>query len=99
MGTNLHSSFSPDIQAVFEHIAAAVHAHWSEGRIHDGWTYGAVRSDERKQTPCLVPYEALPEEEKDYDRNTARCVIQTLQKLGFSIERRHIDGNDSEERN
>ena len=48
-----------------ELIAKNVHEVWSAGRIADGWTYGVTRDDEKRQTPCLVPYELLTEEEKE----------------------------------
>lgn len=92
--THTYPSLSPDIQSIFEDIAAAVHQQWSKGRIAEGWTYGAERNDSLKKTPCLVPYKDLPEIEKDYDRNTARCVIGTLQELGFIIERRREVGTE-----
>lgn len=89
---NFFKSFemiSLEIQDCLEQIAKAVHEEWSRQRIEERWTYGKERNDELKQTPCLVPYEELPESEKEYDRNTALCVIKNLQKLGFSIERRN----------
>ena len=49
------------------------------------WTYGARRDDEKKTHPCLVPYEELPEIEKDYDRNTAIGTLKLIQALGFDI--------------
>ena len=84
----IYDSFSSEIKLVFEELAAEVHKQWSNGRLKDGWSLGAVRNDSLKQTPCLVPYEELPEQEKDYDRNTVLCVIDTLQKYGFVIQRR-----------
>ena len=47
-----------------EDVARAVHAAWMEARRADGWTYGQVRDDSRKHTPCLVPYDELTENEK-----------------------------------
>ena len=35
--------------------------------------------------PCLVPYEDLPEEEKEYDRNTSIGTLKLIMKLGFKI--------------
>lgn len=40
-----------------------------------------------KKHPCLVPYDELPEEEKEYDRNTAMNTIKMVKKLGFRIEK------------
>ena len=35
--------------------------------------------------PCLIPYEELPELEKDYDRDTALGTLTLISKLGFKI--------------
>jgi hypothetical protein len=68
-----------------EQIAKNVHDVWSLGRINEGWTYGPERNDTEKKHPCLVPYEELPESEKDYDRNTAQETLRLIMKLGFEI--------------
>ena len=74
-----------EMSELVEEMAKNVHEVWAETRIKQGWTYGAERNDERKTHPCLVPYEELPEEEKDYDRNTAVETLKLIMKLGFSI--------------
>ena len=43
------------------------------------------RNDEKKTHTCLVPYNQLPEIEKDYDRNTAINSIKLVIKLGYRI--------------
>lgn len=68
-----------------ETIAKNVHDVWAEGRIREGWTYGPERNDTLKQTPCLVPYEDLTEEEKNYDRQTAQETLKLIVKLGYKI--------------
>lgn len=68
-----------------EQIAANVHDVWAAGRIAEGWTYGKERNDELKCHPSLVPYEQLPESEKEYDRNTARETLKMILSLGFDI--------------
>ncbi len=70
-----------------EMIAENVHENWSKGRIAEGWTYGKVRDDEKKTTPCLVPYSELPEGEKEYDRNTALQTLKLIVALGYKIEK------------
>lgn len=70
-----------------ERIAENVHEVWAKARIDEGWTYGEKRDDIHKKHPCLVPYDELPEEEKEYDRNTAMNTIQMVKKLGFRIEK------------
>ena len=70
-----------------ELIAENVHEVWAKARIDEGWTYGEKRDDIHKKHPCLVPYDELPEEEKEYDRNTAMNTIKMVKKLGFRIEK------------
>lgn len=76
-----------DLNNLAEVIAKNVHEEWSAGRMADGWTYGEERNDALKQHPCLVPYEELPEEEKEYDRTTSQKTLKLIMKLGFKIEK------------
>lgn len=69
-----------------ELIAENVHDVWAQGRMSEGWTYGTVKDAGKKETPLLVPYRELPEEEKEYDRNTALETIKLIIKLGYRIE-------------
>lgn len=68
-----------------EAIAQQVHDVWALNRINDGWSYGPERNDALRQTPCLVPYEQLPEAEKAYDRDTAFSTLKLICKLGYKI--------------
>lgn len=45
----------------------AQHQAWLKGKLADGWKYGTVKSPEKKEHPCCVPYEELPEEQKVKD--------------------------------
>ena len=78
---------SADLTELTERIAENVHEVWAQGRIREGWTYGPVRDDATKQTPCLVPYDMLPENEKDYDRHTAMETIKLILQLGYQIQK------------
>ena len=71
-----------------EEIAENVHDVWATSRIAEGWTYGPTRDDTLKKTPCLVPYNELPEEEKEYDRNTALNTLKLVIAFGYSIEKK-----------
>lgn len=72
---------------LLEKLAEQVHITWMNQRIKEGWSYGPVRNDEKKQTPCIVPYNALSENEKEYDRNTVKTTIKALYSLGFCISK------------
>lgn len=69
-----------------ELLAKNTHELWSQQRIAEGWQYGEKRDDPKKEHPCLIPYEDLPESEKHYDRVTSLGVIKTLLALGYRIE-------------
>ena len=74
-----------ELKPLVEEMSKNVHEVWSAGRMKDGWTYGEERNDAEKKHPCLVPYEQLSEEEKEYDRNTSVETIKLILKLGFKI--------------
>ena len=74
-----------ELEALVEQMSKNVHEVWAETRIRQGWTYGEQRNDELKTHPCLIPYEELPDEEKEYDRNTSLGTLKLIMKLGFRI--------------
>lgn len=76
-----------DLNELVEQMAKNVHEVWAQTRIQQGWTYGPERNDALKHHPCLVPYEELPESEKEYDRNTSIETLKLICKLGFKISR------------
>ena len=76
-----------ELNSLLEAMAKNVHEIWAETRIKQGWTYGPERNDDKKTHPCLVPYEELPEAEKDYDRNTSTETLKLILKLGFRISK------------
>ena len=76
-----------ELLSLTEKIAENVHENWADGRIKEGWTYGAERNDQKKTTPCLVPYDQLSDSEKEYDRNTAIETLKLIVALGYKIEK------------
>ena len=75
------------IRDLTEQLAKNAHEVWARQRLAEGWRYGAERSDTRKEHPCLVPYEELPESEKEYDRQTAMETIKAILALGYRLEK------------
>lgn len=71
-----------------ERIAENAHDFWALGRIREGWTHGPTRDDSLKTHPDLVPYDELPEGEKEYDRTTAMSTLKLIQKLGYEIRKK-----------
>lgn len=76
---------SDELLELKEFIARNVHEAWAQSRMSQGWHYGTQRDDSKRTHPCLVPYEMLSEEEKDYDRQTAFETLKLIQKQGFII--------------
>jgi ryanodine receptor 2 len=76
-----------ELVPLIEKMAKNVHEVWSKNRMEEGWTYGPTRDDMNKKHPCLVPYEELPENEKEYDRATSQETLKLILKLGFKISK------------
>ncbi len=76
---------TPEITQLSEMLAKNAHENWAKLRIAEGWHYGPNRDDTQKGHPNLVPYEQLPESEKQYDRQTAMESIKALLAMGYTI--------------
>lgn len=82
-----HVKLTNEILNLTELLAKNAHDIWAEQRMFEGWTWGPERNDATKKHPNLVPYEQLPESEKDYDRNMAILTLKAIIALGYRIEK------------
>ena len=78
-------ALTDDLLELQEAIAENAHEVWAAARKADGWTYGPVRNDALKQHPDMLPYSALPDSEKEYDRIMAFNTIKLVKKLGWKL--------------
>lgn len=78
-------ALTDDLLELQEAIAENAHEVWAAARKADGWTYGPVRNDALKQHPDMLPYSALPDSEKEYDRLMAFNTIKLVKKLGWKL--------------
>lgn len=85
---------SPELLELGEKLAENCHEVWAKGRAESGWTFGSTRDDNKKETPCMVPYSELPDSEKEYDRNTCMETLKLIVKLGFKIENANEKNSD-----
>ena len=76
---------SEDLSELQEAIAENAHEIWAKNRRDQGWSYGPERNDQKKETPDMIPYCNLPENEKLYDREMAMQTLKLVKKLGFEI--------------
>jgi hypothetical protein len=77
---------SATLLALTEQLAENAHDLYARQRMAEGWRYGPQRNDVTKENPTLVPYQDLPESEKDYDRNMAMETLKAIIALGYRIE-------------
>lgn len=56
---------------------AASHENWLRYKELDGWKYGVVKDPEKREHPCMVPFDALPIEQQRKDR-LFRAIVHAL---------------------
>jgi hypothetical protein len=64
-------------EAEFEMLAVAEHKRWVTERLEAGWGPGP-KDVERKTTPYLVPFDELPDDIADLDRDAVRQIPEAL---------------------
>jgi hypothetical protein len=77
-------------------LAENAHDVWARRRLSEGWRYGPQRDEARKEHPSLVPYENLPESEKEYDRSVAMETLRAILALGYHIGKDSQGGLDTD---
>jgi hypothetical protein len=70
-----------------EGLAEMEHKRWMNERIAQGWSYGPKRDNRRKIHPELVDWAALPESERQKDRDAVRAIPGILREAGYQILR------------
>lgn len=56
---------------------SASHESWMAQKVAEGWVHGPVKDVDRKQHPCIVPFESLPREQQAKDF-LFRAVVHAL---------------------
>ncbi|MFN7141782.1 MAG: TRAFs-binding domain-containing protein, partial [Limisphaerales bacterium] len=72
-----------DILKLTDLLAKNAHDTWAQQRISQGWKFGPVRDDLKREHPFLIPYKDLPESEKEFNRSSAQETIKMLLSLGY----------------
>ena len=70
-----------------EFLSQMEHRRWMEDKIRSGWHYGAVRDHNKKTYSSLTPWEDLPEDEREKDRQAVLAIPELLAAVGFEIRR------------
>jgi voltage-gated potassium channel Kch len=80
-GVRPFEGFTPD---EVELLARMEHNRWCADRFLAGWQFGATADKPNKISPYLIPYDDLPDDIKQYDREV---VLQIPELVGLVGER------------
>lgn len=71
--------------ALLNQNAPASHQHdaWVKDKLADGWKYGTVKDAEKKEHPCIVPYEMLPPAQRMKDHLFKAIVTGFMNAKGW----------------
>jgi len=70
-----------------EVMAEMEHARWNVERLLDGWKWSTNRDVVKKTSPYLVGWVDLPEDIKEWDRETVRKIPEFLAEVGLEVHR------------
>ncbi len=76
--------FSPDEAELMSQME---HERFVAERLRQGFTYAPTKDLAKKKSPTLVPWQELPDLEKEKDRNSVRQLSDVLAKARFQIYR------------
>jgi hypothetical protein len=57
----------------------ASHESWMRQKELDGWVYGPAKDPEKKEHPCMVPFEQLPREQQAKDF-IFRAIVHAMEQ-------------------
>ena len=70
-----------------EIMAEMEHGRWTAERLESGWSWGPERDPEARTSPYLVSWADLPDDIREYDRETVRKIPDFLAAAGLEIRR------------
>ena len=70
----------------FETLAIAEHKRWVTERLESGWRLGP-KDIGRKSTPYLIPFDELPDDIADLDRDAVRQIPGALESVDLKVVR------------
>jgi hypothetical protein len=70
-----------------EMMAEMEHGRWVVERLQDGWTWAEERDGLKKTNPYIVSWAHLPDDVKEWDRETVRKIPEFLSTVGLEIQR------------
>ena len=71
-----------------EEMAVMEHERWKNERETNGWVYGKTKDVSKRISPYIAPWELIPEEIREYDREAVRSIIPILGLVGLKVIRK-----------
>lgn len=78
-----------------ERLSIMEHERWMNSKLKAGWKYAPETNKSMKQHSALIPWEDLPEAEKDKDRDLVRAIPRLLTEIGYTVADLNDEGKDS----
>jgi hypothetical protein len=72
-----------------EMLSQAEHERWMRAKLADGWIHAPESNREKKQNRGLLPWDQLPEDEKEKERDMVRGIPVILARAGYAIVKSH----------
>jgi len=79
-GSEASSKFQND---EVEKLAMMEHERWMKEKLDAGWQYAKMTDKAKKLNQCLIPWDKLPEVEKEKDRALVKGIPIILAKAGY----------------
>lgn len=76
--------FPPELT---EALARKEHESWIAERTDNGWKYGAEKDVQKKLSPYLIPYDELPEDVRQMDRDAIDNILPLFHEIGLRVYR------------
>jgi hypothetical protein len=74
-----------------ERLSAMEHVRWMKSKVAQGWAFAQEMDQDQKLHNALLPWDELPENEKEKDRQLVRGIPQILSRAGYAIVKsKHI---------
>jgi len=64
------------------------HSRWNWQKILQGWIYGPVKDEEKKTHNYILPWNLLPDNIKEYDRENVRLIPGFIREAGYLAVRK-----------
>ena len=70
-----------------EQLAEMEHERWMQAKLRADWGYDSRTNKDRQLHEALLPWDELPEEQKEKDRALVRAIPRILAKAGYTVVR------------